>query len=359
MRDLFEVGHVDIAIYAADVPQGVVHRGLQHHRAQRRPRRAASRASSWPTPASTRATARPAWTSSRRTSSAGTRKGAKLYTAEWKDDSRGWKLSDPEAYTYLAKAQELGIKNIHVHKGPTIWPLDKDAFDVSDVDHAATDFPELNFIVEHVGLPTDRGLLLHGDPGAQRVRRAVGGDRRTHARPAAVLRQGDGRAAVLGRRGQDDLRQRLRHLGAEVAGRGLRRLGDARRRRVLRLPAPRRRGQEEDPRPQRRPALRHRGARGVPRSRTPRRRPRATTRSWCPAARRPHERPDRPGPRRAGAPGPRHGARPRAGRAGDDARVRGVVSRRGRRGRGAPTAADVLLRAQLRVPDGGGRASTR
>ena len=49
--------------------------------------------------------------------------------------------------------QELGIKNIHVHKGPTIWPLDKDAFDVSDVDHVATDFPELNFIVEHVGLP--------------------------------------------------------------------------------------------------------------------------------------------------------------------------------------------------------------
>jgi uncharacterized protein len=80
-------------------------------------------------------------------------KGAKLYTAEWKDGSRGWKLSDPEAYTYLAKAQELGIKNIHVHKGPTIWPLDKDAFDVADVDHAATDFPELNFIVEHVGLP--------------------------------------------------------------------------------------------------------------------------------------------------------------------------------------------------------------
>lgn len=80
-------------------------------------------------------------------------KGAKVYTAEWKDGSRGWKLSDPEAYTYLAKAQELGIKNIHVHKGPTIWPLDKDAFDVSDVDHAATDFPELNFIIEHVGLP--------------------------------------------------------------------------------------------------------------------------------------------------------------------------------------------------------------
>jgi uncharacterized protein len=80
-------------------------------------------------------------------------KGVKLYTAEWRNGSRGWKLTDPEAVPFLQMCQELGIKNIHVHKGPTIWPLDKDAFDVSDVDHVATDFPELNFIVEHVGLP--------------------------------------------------------------------------------------------------------------------------------------------------------------------------------------------------------------
>jgi len=80
-------------------------------------------------------------------------KGVKLYTAEWKGNSRGWTLKDKEAYRYFEVCQEVGIKNIHVHKGPTIWPLDKDAFDVSDVDHAATDFPALNFIVEHVGLP--------------------------------------------------------------------------------------------------------------------------------------------------------------------------------------------------------------
>ena len=80
-------------------------------------------------------------------------KGVKLYTAEWRNGSRGWTLKDPEAYRFLEKCQELGIKNIHAHKGPTIWPLDKDAFDVSDIDHAATSFPELNFIVEHVGLP--------------------------------------------------------------------------------------------------------------------------------------------------------------------------------------------------------------
>jgi uncharacterized protein len=81
-------------------------------------------------------------------------KGCKLYTAEWYKGSRGWKLTDPEAIPFLDKCAELGIKNLHVHKGPTIWPLDKDAFDVSDIDHVATDYNgKLNFIVEHVGLP--------------------------------------------------------------------------------------------------------------------------------------------------------------------------------------------------------------
>jgi predicted TIM-barrel fold metal-dependent hydrolase len=80
-------------------------------------------------------------------------KGVKLYTAEWHGDSRGYKLSDPWTYKYLEVCVELGIKNIHVHKGPTIRPLDRDAFDVADIDHVATDFTSLNFIVEHVGLP--------------------------------------------------------------------------------------------------------------------------------------------------------------------------------------------------------------
>jgi predicted TIM-barrel fold metal-dependent hydrolase len=80
-------------------------------------------------------------------------KGVKLYTAEWKGSSRGWKLDDPTAVPFFEKLLELGIHNVHVHKGPTIWPLDKDAFDVADVDRVATSYPTLNFIVEHVGLP--------------------------------------------------------------------------------------------------------------------------------------------------------------------------------------------------------------
>ena len=80
-------------------------------------------------------------------------KGVKLYTAEWRGDSKGWSLKDPWAQRYLDKCRELGVTNIHVHKGPTIWPLNKDAFNVDDIDDAATSFPDLNFIVEHVGLP--------------------------------------------------------------------------------------------------------------------------------------------------------------------------------------------------------------
>ncbi len=79
--------------------------------------------------------------------------GIKLYTAEWHGDSKGYKLSDPWAQRYLASCLRLGIRNIHVHKGPTIKPLNIDAFDVADVDDAASAFPDLNFIVEHVGLP--------------------------------------------------------------------------------------------------------------------------------------------------------------------------------------------------------------
>jgi len=80
--------------------------------------------------------------------------GVKLYTAEWYQGSRGWKLTDEAAKPFYDKCVELGIKNLHVHKGPTIWPLDKDAFDVADVDHVATDYNgRLNFIVEHCGIP--------------------------------------------------------------------------------------------------------------------------------------------------------------------------------------------------------------
>ena len=80
-------------------------------------------------------------------------KGVKLYTAEWRGESKGYKLSEPIVKPYLDKLVELGIKNVHLHKGPTIHPLSLDAFDVNDVDDVATLYPDLNFIVDHCGIP--------------------------------------------------------------------------------------------------------------------------------------------------------------------------------------------------------------
>jgi len=79
--------------------------------------------------------------------------GVKLYTAEWRGESKGYKLCDKESYRFMEECVKLGIKNLHVHKGPTIIPLNRDAFDVADIDDAATSFQGLNFIVEHCGLP--------------------------------------------------------------------------------------------------------------------------------------------------------------------------------------------------------------
>ncbi len=154
-------------------------------------------------------------------------KGVKVYTAEWYKGSRGWKLTDPEAQMFLDKCKELGIKNVHAHKGPTIWPLDKDAFDVKDIDIAATSNPELNFIVEHVGLPRieDFCFMATQEPNVYAGLAVVIGGL-MHARPRFFNK-------VMGELlfwvGEDKILfgTRLRHLGAEVAGRGIHRLGHA------------------------------------------------------------------------------------------------------------------------------------
>ena len=253
-------------------------------------------------------------------------KGVKLYTAEWHSGSRGWKLNDPEAQPFLEKCQELGIINIHVHKGPTIWPLDKDAFDVKDIDDVATSYPGAQLHRRARGAAADRGLLLHGDAGAQRLRRPRGRHRRPDARPPALLREGDGRAAVLGRRGQDAVRQRLRHLGAQVAGRGAGRLGlpgrrgfsdypaftTAAKKKILGLNAAKLYGVDVPP------ELQLPDEAGAPAARD-------DARSW---SREPRDE------QRARPRGARDGLRPRARRADHLARVRQLLRRVRRRRRG-------------------------
>ena len=190
--------------------------------------------------------------------------GVKLYTAEWHNGSRGWKLTDPEAVPFLDKCVELGIKNIHVHKGPTIWPLDKDAFDVSDVDHVATDYQDLNFIIEHVGLPRieDFCFMATQEPNVYAGLAVVIGGL-MHARPRFF-------AKVMGELlfwvGEDKMTfgsdYAIWEPKWQVEGFVDWEMPDDED--VRRLPASGRRWQEEDPRPQRGEAVRRRGPGGVP-----------------------------------------------------------------------------------------------
>jgi predicted TIM-barrel fold metal-dependent hydrolase len=80
-------------------------------------------------------------------------KGFKWYTAEWRGESRGWAANDPAVFPCYEKCLELGIKNMHFHKGPAVEPLTLAKFDVRDIDEPAWLYPELNFIIDHVGLP--------------------------------------------------------------------------------------------------------------------------------------------------------------------------------------------------------------
>jgi predicted TIM-barrel fold metal-dependent hydrolase len=80
-------------------------------------------------------------------------RGFKWYTAEWRGASRGWNANDPEVFPCYEKCLELGIKNMHFHKGPAVEPLTLAKFDVRDIDEPAWLYPELNFIIDHVGLP--------------------------------------------------------------------------------------------------------------------------------------------------------------------------------------------------------------
>ena len=65
-----------------------------------------------------------------------------------------WRMDDPKiAFPVFEKAQELGINLIGVHKGVPLGPQPVEATQTWDMDGAAANFPDINFVIFHVGLP--------------------------------------------------------------------------------------------------------------------------------------------------------------------------------------------------------------
>jgi uncharacterized protein len=65
-----------------------------------------------------------------------------------------WRMDDPKvAFPVFEKARELGVKLIGVHKGVPLGPQPIEHTQTWDMDGAAAAFPDLNFVIFHVGLP--------------------------------------------------------------------------------------------------------------------------------------------------------------------------------------------------------------
>jgi predicted TIM-barrel fold metal-dependent hydrolase len=65
-----------------------------------------------------------------------------------------WRMDDPRiAFPVFERAQELGINLIGVHKGVPLGPQPIEHTQTWDMDGAAANFPDINFVIFHVGLP--------------------------------------------------------------------------------------------------------------------------------------------------------------------------------------------------------------
>ncbi|MDQ3766163.1 MAG: amidohydrolase family protein [Actinomycetota bacterium] len=65
-----------------------------------------------------------------------------------------WRMDDPRiAFPVFEKAQELGVNLIGVHKGVPLGPQPIEATQTWDMDGAAANFPDIDFVIYHVGLP--------------------------------------------------------------------------------------------------------------------------------------------------------------------------------------------------------------
>ena len=80
----------------------------------------------------------------------------KMYTGAELGE-KAWFLDDEKvAYPFWERTQKLGIKNLCVHKGLPLGAFNEKACTPLDLEKAAKDWPDLNFIVYHSGYPRHR-----------------------------------------------------------------------------------------------------------------------------------------------------------------------------------------------------------
>ena len=77
----------------------------------------------------------------------------KMYTGAAMGDTQGWWLDDEKlAYPFFEKARQMKIKNLCIHKGLPLGFFTEEYCHPKDVEKAAKDWPDLNFIIYHSAL---------------------------------------------------------------------------------------------------------------------------------------------------------------------------------------------------------------
>ncbi len=86
----------------------------------------------------------------------------KMYTGA-EIGEKAWFLDDVEvAYPFWEQTQKLGVKNLCVHKGLPLSAFNEKACTPLDVEKAAKDWPNLNFILYHSGFRGFGGWISQG-----------------------------------------------------------------------------------------------------------------------------------------------------------------------------------------------------
>lgn len=90
----------------------------------------------------------------------------KMYTGAELGE-KAWFLDDEKvAYPFWERTKKLGVKNVCVHKGLPLSAFNEKACTPHDVEKAALDWPDLNFIIYHSGF---RGTFWAGSGTGEKV----------------------------------------------------------------------------------------------------------------------------------------------------------------------------------------------
>jgi hypothetical protein len=76
----------------------------------------------------------------------------KMYTGAELGENAWWMDDEKVAYPCWEKTKQLGVKNLCVHKGLPLGLFNEEHCKPRDLEKAAKDWPDLNFIVYHSGL---------------------------------------------------------------------------------------------------------------------------------------------------------------------------------------------------------------